>query len=116
DEATRTVTARIALDNRDLALKPGMFADVTLSADLGKRLAVAKDAVLRTGERDLVFVNPSGDLFEPREVRIGAALAGRDEVISGLAAGERVLTAASFFIDSESRLKSALQAADGDGR
>jgi len=113
DEPTRTIAARIALDNRDLALKPGMFADVALTADLGSRLTVSKDAVLRTGERDLVFVNGSADLFEPREVKLGASLADRYEVIAGLSPGERVLTAASFFVDSESRLKSALQAASG---
>ncbi|HEX4824582.1 MAG TPA: efflux RND transporter periplasmic adaptor subunit [Candidatus Polarisedimenticolaceae bacterium] len=113
DEPTRTVAARIVLDNRDLALKPGMFADVALSGDLGARLTVPKDAVLRTGERDLVFVSPSADQFDPREVKLGIALADRYEVVSGLKAGERVLAAASFFVDSESRLRSAFQAAGG---
>jgi RND family efflux transporter MFP subunit len=110
DEPTRTIQARIALDNHDLALRPGMFADVVLTADLGRRLSVPKDAVLRTGLRDLVFVSTSEDTFEPREVTVGLSLPDRYEVLSGLAAGERVLAAAGFFVDSESRLKSALQA------
>lgn len=108
DEPTRTVRARIRLDNRDLSLKPGMFADVALSGTLGRRLSVPKDAVLRTGARDLVFIHGTGDLFEPREVTLGVSLPDRYEVRSGLAEGDRVLAAASFFVDSESRLKSAL--------
>jgi multidrug efflux pump subunit AcrA (membrane-fusion protein) len=88
-----------------------MFADVSLTADLGDRLTVAKDAVLRTGERDLVFVSPSDGVFEPREVTLGLAFDDRYEVTKGLAAGERVVSAASFFVDSESRLKSALRTA-----
>lgn len=111
DPQTRTIGARIVLDNSDLALKPGMFADVLLRAKLGSRLTVPKDAVLRTGTRDLVFVSPSEGVFEPREVTLGVPIEDRYEVTAGLAAGERVLSAASFFVDSESRLKSALREA-----
>ena len=113
DEPARTVRARIPLDNRDLTLKPGMFADVALSGSLGRRLSVPKDAVLRTGARDLVFVHRADDLFEPREVTLGVSLPDRYEVRAGLADGDRVLAAASFFVDSESRLKSALGEATG---
>jgi membrane fusion protein, copper/silver efflux system len=116
DAPTRTVRARIALENPDLALKPGMFTDVRLISDLGRRLTVPKDAVLRTGERDLVFVNPSDGVFEPREVTLGLALDDRYEVTKGLAGGERVLSSANFFVDSESRLKSALRGAGENAR
>jgi RND family efflux transporter MFP subunit len=111
DDTTRTVQARIELDNSDLALKPGMFADVRLTGELGRGLTVPKDAVLRTGERDLVFVSPSDGVFEPREVTLGRTLADRYEIVQGVAAGERVLASAGFFVDSESRLKSALRTA-----
>jgi RND family efflux transporter MFP subunit len=111
DNATRTVQARIELDNSDLALKPGMFADVRLTSELGRGLTVPKDAVLRTGERDLVFVSPSDGVFEPREVTLGRTLADSYEIVRGVAAGENVLASAGFFVDSESRLKSALRSA-----
>jgi RND family efflux transporter MFP subunit len=111
DDATRTVQARIELDNADLALKPGMFADARLTAELGIGLTVPKDAVLRTGERDLVFVSPTDGVFEPREVTLGRTLADRYEIVRGLALGESVLASAGFFVDSESRLKSALRSA-----
>ena len=63
---TRTVKVRVELDNRDLALRPGMFANVELHADLGTRLAVPKDAVLQSGTRNVVFVSPTDGSFEPR--------------------------------------------------
>ena len=113
DAATRTIQVRIELDNQDASLKPGMFAEVRLAADLGRRLTVPKDAVLRTGERNLVFVNSSDGLFEPREVTVGLELSDRYEIVSGLGKDERVLSAAGFFVDSESRLKAALGFAGG---
>ena len=111
DPTTRTVPVRVELENAGILLKPGMFADVQLSSDLGRRLTVPKDAVMRTGERDLVFVSPSDGIFQPREVTLGLALPDRYEVTAGLTVGERVLSAAGFFVDSESRLKSALGSA-----
>jgi len=111
DAMTRTVKARIELDNRDLALRPGMFANVELHADLGTRIAVPKDAVLRSGTRDLVFVHPAEGSFIPREVTLGLELQDAWEIRSGLTEGENVLAAANFFIDAESKLKAALAGA-----
>jgi Cu(I)/Ag(I) efflux system membrane fusion protein len=111
DTMTRTVKVRIELDNRDLALRPGMFAEVKLRADLGTRIAVPKDAVLRSGTRDLVFVHPALGAFIPREVELGLELQDAWEIRSGLTEGEDVLAAANFFIDAESKLKAALAGA-----
>lgn len=111
DPSTRTVKVRIELPNRDLALRPGMFASVEFRADLGARLSVPKDAVLRSGTRSVVFVSPSEGSFEPREVELGLELPDRWEITKGLSAGESVLAAANFFIDAESKLKAALAAA-----
>jgi len=108
DAGTRTVKVRIELDNRDLALRPGMFANVELHADLGTHLAVPKDSVLRSGTRNIVFVSPSDGAFEPREVELGLELPDRWEIRAGLAEGENVLAAANFFVDAESKLKAAL--------
>jgi Cu(I)/Ag(I) efflux system membrane fusion protein len=108
DATTRTVKARIVLDNADLALRPGMFADVALEEDLGARLTVPKDAVMRTGTRDLVFVEEPGGRFTPRPIELGIELPDRWEVTSGLSDGERILSAANFFVDAESKLQAAL--------
>ena len=112
DPATRTVKIRIELDNRDLSLRPGMFASVELTAGLGSRLSVPKDAVLRSGTRTVVFVSPEAGSFVPREVKLGLELPDRWEITEGLSAGEHVLAAANFFIDAESKLRSTLAEAN----
>jgi membrane fusion protein, copper/silver efflux system len=112
DTETRTATARIEIPNPDLDLKPGMSADVTLTFDLGERLAVPEAAVMRTGTRDYVFLEGDGDALVPREVRLGAlSEQGVYEVISGLKEGDRAVTSANFLVDSESSLKAAFQSA-----
>ena len=85
-----------------------MFAEVEISSDLGRRLSVPKEAVLRSGTRDVVFVSPEIGSFEPREVEVGLELPDRWEIRKGLAEGDNVLAAANFFIDAESKLKAAL--------
>ena len=110
DPATRTIQVRVELDNTDGALRPDMYADVVLEADLGPRLSVPDTAVMRTGTRDLVFVAKGDGVFEPRRVHLGLQLPAQDEVLDGLAAGERVLTSANFFVDAESKLKAAMSA------
>jgi multidrug efflux pump subunit AcrA (membrane-fusion protein) len=113
---TRTAKARIEISNPRFVLKPGMYADVMLSYDFGERLAVPESAVMRTGIRDYAFVEGDGDVLIPREVKLGVySEDGSYEVISGLKAGDRVVTSANFLIDSESSLQSALQSAAGSG-
>lgn len=111
EEATRTVQVRLEFDNPDLALKPEMYAEVAIDSDLGERLAVPDSAVLSSGTRNVVFVAQGDGYFEPREVRLGVRLPDIVEVLEGVAEGERVVTSGTFFVDSESKLKSALEAA-----
>jgi len=90
-------------------LKPDMFVDVALSASLGKRLAIPESAVLYAGDKRVVFVDLGDGRFAPRTVTLGAK-AGEDyEVLSGLRAGEVVVTSGNFLIAAESKLKSAAQ-------
>jgi RND family efflux transporter MFP subunit len=111
EASTRTVQVRIELQNPDMELKPDMFTQVELQASLGDRLTVPDGAVLSSGTRDIVFVAKGDGYFEPRQVRIGLRLPDAMEVLEGLSEGERVVTSGNFLIDSESRLKSALEAA-----
>jgi multidrug efflux pump subunit AcrA (membrane-fusion protein) len=108
---TRTAQARLTLANPDLALKPGMFVDVRLEAELASSATLVPDtAVLRSGERNTVFVALDGGAFAPREVRLGArAEDNAYEVLSGLAPGERVVVSGQFMLDSESQLREAIQ-------
>ena len=111
DEKTRTVRVRMEFHNPGYFLKPGMFATAELRAELAAEAVLVPDAaVLRSGERNTVFVALDGGHFEPRTVTLGPR--GEDnqyQVLSGLAAGERVVTSGQFMLDSESQLREAIQ-------
>ena len=109
DPSSRTVKVRIKVPNAGTVhLRPEMNVNVSIDARLGSALAVPEEAVLWTGTRGIVFVQKGEDRFEPREVEIGRAGDHDYEVLSGLNAGDRVVTNGNFLVDSESRLKSAL--------
>lgn len=109
---TRTVKARIEIENHDLGLKPKMFADASISFVLPKRVAVPESAVIKSGTRDYVFVKVKDNELKPVIVQTGMLSSdGYLEVISGLKQGDEVVTSANFLIDSESQLKAAFKAA-----
>jgi hypothetical protein len=85
-----------------------MFADVVLRRELGDALFVPESAVLKPGERQIVFLDRGDGRLEPREIVTGERVEGGYAVLSGLAEGDRVVTSANFLIDSESSLKAAL--------
>jgi RND family efflux transporter MFP subunit len=109
EEGTRTVQVRLEFANPDLDLRPGMYADVEIRSDLGEHLGLPEGAVLSSGTRHIVFVEKGEGVFEPREVRIGLRLPDAVQVIEGLREGETVVSSGTFFVDSESRLKAALE-------
>lgn len=106
DEPTRTRKARFDIANKDQSLLPGAFVTVELELAIGRGLAVPESAVIRTGERAIVFVL-HGTHAEPREVKLGPLVGDHYRVDTGLAAGERVATGAQFLLDSESRLRAS---------
>lgn len=107
--AIRTVRARMEVMDPEALLREGMSVDVVLHASLGEKLAVPSDAIVNTGERSLVFVSLGDGKFEPREVRTGYEAGDFHEIVSGLTEGEKVAGSANFLIDSESRIRAALQ-------
>ena len=98
-----------------------MYADVVLSGPTVRdAVAVPESAVIRSGERSLVFVDLGEGRFDPREVELGVrGEEDRVQVQRGVEVGERVVTRAQFMLDSESRLQQAIAAfrdrAAGDG-
>jgi Cu(I)/Ag(I) efflux system membrane fusion protein/cobalt-zinc-cadmium efflux system membrane fusion protein len=108
---TRDVVIRLEFENSDLALKPDMYADVWIkTGTIGKGLMVPSEAVIRSGERNIVFVAQQHDKFTPRNINIGLLLDdGMVQVLSGVAPGEVVVTSGQFLLDSESKLKEAVQ-------
>jgi Cu(I)/Ag(I) efflux system membrane fusion protein len=108
--ASRTARVRARVATPDESLRPETFVHARIEVSLGDLLAVPEEAVLHTGDHAVVFVVEGEGTFEPRSVRLGRAAAGYYEVLSGLAAGEQVVTSANFLIDSESRFRAALAA------
>ncbi len=107
---TRTTRVRIELPNPNGVLLPDMYADVEIGTAGSKPVvAVPNDAIIDTGERQVVLVDKGEGRFEPREVKVGVRGETFTEIREGVQAGEQVVTAANFLIDAESNLKSALQ-------
>ena len=107
DEQSRTARVRVVLANPHGLIKPGMYATLLFDATLGKGLlSLPAEAVVQTGERNLVFVVASDGSLEPREVTLGPRADGRIQVLSGVTEGQRVVASANFLVDAESRLGS----------
>ncbi|SDC87204.1 membrane fusion protein, Cu(I)/Ag(I) efflux system [Cupriavidus sp. YR651] len=103
---TRTLKVRIALQNKDRQLLPGMFVSVRFSAPAGAdKLLVPTEALIRTGARTIAMVETGDGGFSPVEVKTGAEAAGQTEVTEGLKAGQRVVTSGQFLVDSEASLR-----------
>ncbi len=108
---TRTVKARIDLQNPDFELRPDMYVNVKIAAETVRSvLTIPVEAVLNSGTRQTVFVALGEGKFEPRLVKTGLQNQdGRIEIRQGLLEGEQVVTSAQFMLDSESKLREAIQ-------
>ncbi len=107
DPTTRTVKVRMEFPNPGFKLKPQMFADVDLKINYGNQIVVPQEAVLDSGKEQRVFIAKGNGYFEPHAITTGAKLDGKVVVLSGLKAGEIVVSSGNFLVDSESRLKGA---------
>ncbi|MBW3564498.1 MAG: efflux RND transporter periplasmic adaptor subunit [Acidobacteria bacterium] len=110
DPATRTGRIRIELPNRNLELRPEMYADVEVQIGGGEStLAIPASAVLDTGRRQIVFVDLGEGRFKPKSIQVGDKRGNWYQVLSGLNEGDRIVSSANFLISSESRIRSAEQ-------
>ncbi len=109
NQKTRTLTAYVAIENPDRMLRPEMYANVEIRVPaVSGAVKVPSEAILRTGERNVVIVEKDKGYFEPREITIGAEGDGYSQVTGGLREGETVVVSSQFLIDSESNLKEAV--------
>ncbi len=113
DPQTRTAKVRFELANPGERLKPDMYANVELKIPLGTRLAIPRDAVLESGERQVIFIHHGGGKLEWRNVKLGVQAGDWVEVVEGLKEGDHIVTSANFLIDSESQLKAAVGGMQG---
>jgi len=115
DPKTRSARVRAILTDTEGLLKPEMYVNASIGMETGEVLAIPQEAVFSTGQKEIVFVDKGQGLFEPRDILSGIRAEGYVEVSSGIAEGERVVTSGNFLIDSESRLKGALEGMRGGG-
>ena len=107
---TRALKICVEVPNPDRRLRPGMYADVVVQGPpVSNAVVVPQSAVIRSGERNIVFLDLGGGRFEPREVTIGVKGEGdRLQIVEGVAPGDEVVTQGQFMLDSESRIQEAI--------
>ena len=105
DSASRTLKVRLEVDNPGHALRPDMVVDLVADVPRGVVTTVPNEALVDSGLQRVVYVDRGSGLFEPRAVVTGARLGQQVEVLSGLKAGDRVVSAGTFLLDSESRMR-----------
>lgn len=111
---SRTLQARLTIDNADLKLTPGMLMRVRLSASARlSRLLIPSEAIITTGKRSLVIVKNSDGRLQPVTITAGGDIGDNTEVLSGLTEGQQVAASGQFLIDSEASLKSVLPKLEG---
>jgi Cu(I)/Ag(I) efflux system membrane fusion protein len=114
DVQTRTVTARVALDNPDSRLSPGMFVSLDFTGPAGEpQLVVPSEALIATGERNVVIVARDGGEFDVVNVTVGTEQDGKTAILSGLTEGQSIVVSGQFLIDSEASLKSTVNRLQG---
>ncbi|MBU0484205.1 MAG: efflux RND transporter periplasmic adaptor subunit [Proteobacteria bacterium] len=108
---TRDVVLRLEFENPGHTLKPDMYADIKIKVgQKGEGLIIPSEAIIRSGERNVVFVDRGNGKFSPREVSLGLALDdGQIQILTGIAPNETVVTSGQFLLDSESKLQEAVQ-------
>ena len=113
DEQTRTMTVSIELENPDLTLRAGMYANVTFDVPVARNaLGVPEEAVIRGGTRDFVVLERSPGTFQVADVTLGRYGDGVWEVLDGIDEGDTIVLSAQFLIDSESNLTAAIRNLD----
>jgi len=106
DDATRTVKVRVEMPNPVGKLKPNMFVNANINIPLDAGLVIPESSLIDTGSHKVVFVAQKEDTFVKREVTTGQQADGYVQVLSGLQPDEIVVTAATFLIDSQTKLGS----------
>lgn len=109
DPKTRSAHARIEAPGAGGVLRPETFVNATIQVGYGEHLVVPTSALIDSGMRKVVIVQTAPGDFVPRAVQTGPSLGDAYVITAGLTEGERIVTSAAFLVDSESRLKAALQ-------
>lgn len=103
------VSARVAIDNTRLHLRPGSFVDITIHANPHEALAIPRSAVIKTGRGDMVILSRGDGHFLP--VRIETGIENEDwiEIVDGLHEGAEVAVNGQFLLDSAASMSAAVE-------
>ncbi len=113
---TRTLEVRLDVSNRNYRLKPDMYVKVEIgSARYEWNITVPRNAVLRTGKMDMVYLKKENNTFTPKMVTIGGEIDGNYLITSGLKEGDEIVTSAGFLIDSESQIRTGTSTSNMEG-
>jgi len=114
---TRTVKIRSEFSSQNNRLKPQMYGETVFSVDAGIGLLIPADAVIFSGNRNVVWVKTSDGMFEARNVQLGQKFGDKYQVLSGINEGDEIASSGGFLIDSESQLKTGMPTGHqhGDG-
>lgn len=115
DAASQTLAVRFEVASGHELLKPGMFVTVEMELDLGVSLSIPSSALFNPGKRAYVFVENEPGVFVPQMIQMGVMAGERVQVLEGLKTGDKVVTAANFLLDSESRFQAARGNASAGG-
>lgn len=104
----RTLRARLEFQNPDELLMPNMFVEAVIYGGPKRDvLTVPREALILSGERELIVKALGAGRFQPVEIETGMWRGDRVEVRSGLEEGEEVVVSGQFLIDSESNLQAS---------
>ena len=107
EQSTRTLRVRLRFKNADYALKPNMFAQITIHSDFDSdNVLVPSEAVIRTGTQDRVVLAFGDGQFKSIAVDVGRVVEDYTEITTGLIDGDQIVTSAHFLLDSESSISS----------
>lgn len=111
DEATRSTKVRVELPNPEVdgrrLLLHRLYADGRVKVDAPEVLAVPRPAVLQTGAEAAVYVDQGGGAYARQVVETGRRGDEFVEVLSGLKAGDRVVTNGNLLLDGQAEMNRA---------
>ncbi len=105
DVSSRTVRVRVEFPNEDERLKLKMFVNATIQIEIADEIVIPSSAIISTGNRRVVWVQKSNNVFVPRDVRIGVKENDYVQILDGISAGEIVVTSGGYLLDSEGQLQ-----------
>ncbi len=111
---TRTVKVRSEFSSLNNKLKPQMYGETVFFAEDGTGLLIPADAIIFSGNRNVVWVKTSDGMFEGRSVELGQKFGDKYQVLSGINEGDEVAASGGFLIDSESQLKTGRSTGSGN--